>query len=84
MGVSSVSCFAGSLFVFAIAMLHGSGFGRFTTDMNESNASAFLKDMFIILYAVPSLFLTTLAAFGVLATFNPVFDALFALFYAPL
>ncbi|MEL6322834.1 MAG: hypothetical protein AAFQ84_01230 [Pseudomonadota bacterium] len=70
MRVSSISCALGVVFVSAIAMLHGSGFGTFTAEMNETNASDFLKDMFQVLYAVPTVFLLTLAAFGVLATLN--------------
>lgn len=70
MRVSSISCALGVLFILAIAALHASGFNQFTAEMNESNASAFLKDMFPVLYVMPSLFLLTLAAFGALALYS--------------
>lgn len=70
MRLSGICCALGVLFVSTIAVLHGSGFGRFSAEMNQSNASDFLKGMFQVLYILPSLFLVVLAAFGVLAIFN--------------
>ncbi|MEO1044604.1 MAG: hypothetical protein AAFX04_04110 [Pseudomonadota bacterium] len=57
--------------MLAIAGLHISGFGDFTAEMNASNASDFLKDMFPILYAMPSLYLLVLSLFAVVALFLP-------------
>ncbi len=69
--MSAVSCTIGIAFVLAIAALHISGFDHYTSQIRESDASDFLKDMFPILYAMPSLYLLTLGAFGVLALFAP-------------
>ena len=67
MSSSSISCALGVLFVLAIAGLHASGFERFTDQMNQTDASSMLKDMFPVLYLMPSLYLAALAAFGILA-----------------
>ncbi|MEL6663296.1 MAG: hypothetical protein AAFR33_09855 [Pseudomonadota bacterium] len=72
MRISIITCALGIAFVLAIAVLHASGFGTFTAQMNESNAGPFLKDMFPILYLMPSLYLAVLAAFGVLALAQPL------------
>ena len=64
---SSISCALGVLFVLAIAILHATGFERFTNEMNQTDASTMMKDMFPVLYLMPSLYLAALAAFGVLA-----------------
>ncbi len=69
MRVSVVCCLLGIIFVLVIAALHASGFSHYTNQMNETNASVFLKDMFPILYVIPSLYLIILAAFGALAIF---------------
>ncbi|WOE76435.1 hypothetical protein [Alterisphingorhabdus coralli] len=69
--MSAISCALGIVFVLAIAALHISGFGEFTSQMNASNASDFLKDMFPILYIMPSLYLCALAIFGMLALAMP-------------
>ncbi|MEM1133699.1 MAG: hypothetical protein AAGH53_12260 [Pseudomonadota bacterium] len=69
--MSAISCVLGITFVLAIAALHISGFSGVTNEMNASDAPDFLKGMFPILFILPSLFLLTLAAFGLLALWKP-------------
>ena len=71
MRISVISCALGVAFLLAMAALHGSGFGHFTAQMTESDASAMLKDMFPILYLMPSLYLAVLSAFGILGVVAP-------------
>ena len=71
MNASNIGCSLGVAFCLAIAALHGSGFGRFTQAMKGSDAPAYLKQMFPVLYAMPSLYLVVLAAFGALAFLRP-------------
>lgn len=71
MRVSAVCCGLGVFFVLAIAVLHGSGFGEFTGQMRASDAAPFLKDMFSVLYAMPTLYLVVLGVFGCLALMKP-------------
>ena len=83
MRISALCCLAGTLFVLAIAILHGSGFGSFTAEFEASNASAFLKAMFPILYIMPSLYLLVLGAFGILAAARPAMRRAICLLLAP-
>lgn len=58
-----------SIFLLVMAGFHGSGFFWITGEMNASNASSFLKEIFPILFVQPSIQLLTLAIFGFLGTY---------------
>lgn len=69
--MSRISCVLGIIFVLAIAALHISGLPHYSEQINQSNASDFLKSMFPVLYAIPSLYLAVLAIFGFVALSTP-------------
>ena len=51
-----------------MALLHGSGFAFVVGAMNESNARDFLKDIFPVLFAHPSIQLGGLAVLGLVCS----------------
>lgn len=67
MRIPVICCMLGIIFLLGIAGLHGSGFQTFNAQMADSDASAFLKDVFPILYFMPSLYLLVLSVFGFVA-----------------
>jgi len=83
MNISTVFCALGIVFVLAIAALHGSGYGYLTEQMNQTNASDFLKEIFPVLFIMPSLYLSLLAAFGVLAIAKPQARRMICFMLAP-
>lgn len=60
---------SGTTLILIMAAFHGSGLRYVNGIMSESNAAAFIKDIFPILFLQPSLHLLTLAAFAVLGLF---------------
>ena len=52
-----------------MAILHGSGFSYVSETIMQSNTDEFLKEIFPVLFAHPSMHLVGLAAFGILALY---------------
>jgi len=67
--ISKVATGIGSVFLAIMSLLHGSGIGYVNNLMQESNAEDFLKEIFPVLFAHPSIQLLGLAALGVLTLF---------------
>lgn len=83
MSISVISCALGILFCLSIACLHATGFSQFTGAVQASDVSNFIKDMFRVLYVVPTLFLLVLACFGGLALTTPKLRKPVCLILAP-
>lgn len=66
---SRIWSLAGSFLLLVMAGFHGSGLLFATRSINDSNAEPFLKKIFPVLFALPSLQLLGLAAFSILALF---------------
>ena len=62
---------AGSVLLLLMAGIHGSGYNYLTGMMNTSDAPAFIKQIFPVLFAHPSLHLLGLAAFALLTLWMP-------------
>ena len=67
--MSKTFCIIGIGLQLAIAALHGSGYESFTAQMERTDASDFLKNMFRLLYVTPSFYLVVLSVFGLIAVF---------------
>lgn len=61
----------GCVLLLVMAGIHGSGFFYVTDLMRQSDAPAFIQDVFPVLFAHPSLHLAGLAIFGLLALRMP-------------
>ena len=66
--ISKVLCIVASSLLVVVALFHASGIGYITEIVQESDLSTFVKDIFPVLFIIPSLQLLALAAFGILAT----------------
>jgi len=66
---SKILCLVGSALLLVMAAFHGSGLSYVNKIMAASDADNFIKQIFPILFAHPSLHLVGLAAFGILSTF---------------
>lgn len=64
-----IALILGCALLVAMAILHGSGFAYVNGLFQASNAPSFLKDVFPVLFLLPSLQLLGLAAFGFLSTY---------------
>ncbi|SHG28401.1 hypothetical protein [Flagellimonas flava] len=64
--ITKPSTIIGSVLLILIALFHGSGIGYVTNLMVKSNAEPFLKEIFPILFILPTLQLLGLAIFGLL------------------
>lgn len=62
-----VMCLLGSSLLLAIALLHGSGMGFVNGLVAESNVSELIKQIFPVLFLLPSIQLLGLAGLGVVA-----------------
>ncbi|MEO1051767.1 MAG: hypothetical protein AAFX87_14150 [Bacteroidota bacterium] len=59
-------CIIGSSLLIIMAGLHGSGTTYLTEKINQSNASSLIKEVFPVLFVLPSIELLGLAAFSLL------------------
>ena len=67
--LANISTIIGSLLLIIMAALHGSGTTYVSTLINESNSETFIKEVFPILFAHPSIHLLGLAGLGTLTLF---------------
>lgn len=66
--ISKVLCIIASSLLVFIALFHASGIGYITEIVQKSDLSTFIKDIFPVLFIIPTLQLLALAAFGILVT----------------
>jgi len=64
-----ISVLTGSILLVIMAIFHASGFHFVTQTINESNAKEFLKEIFPVLFILPSVHLLCLASLGFLSLF---------------
>ncbi|MEM9649374.1 MAG: hypothetical protein AAF969_12915 [Bacteroidota bacterium] len=64
--ITKVSTIAGSILLILMALFHGSGIGYVGDLMQKSNAEPLLKEIFPVLFILPSVQLLGLAGLGLL------------------
>jgi len=66
---SKILCLIGSSILFIIAVFHGSGFNYVNSLVLSSDVPDFIKEVFPVLFILPSLQLLGLATFGFIAPY---------------
>ena len=68
--MSKVLCLIGSSLLIIMALFHGSGFHYIDNLVQTSNSSELIKNIFPVLFILPTIQLIGLAVFGLVAAFT--------------